>query len=114
VFIYKRYVTFLRAIDPAKGKKGFLLLARLSKADIVPIALEGTELLLPVNQEDMSKENPQHATVRISIGQPFQLEEKDQKADNWAEECVDSAMRRIAKMLKTEYQGVYAIDTPDN
>lgn len=33
-----------------KGKKGFLLLARLSKADIVPIALEGTELLLPVNQ----------------------------------------------------------------
>ena len=90
-----------------KGKKGFLLFARLSKADIVPIALEGTELLLPVNQDDMGNETPQHATVRVSIGQPFQLESENHNRDNWDEECVDTAMRNIAQMLKPEYQGVY-------
>lgn len=93
-----------------KGKKGFLLLARLSKADIVPIALEGTEFLLPVNQNDMGKETLQHATVRVNIGQPFQLEKKNHNCDNWDEECVYTAMRKIAQMLKSEYQGVYKID----
>lgn len=92
-----------------KGKKGFLLLARLSKADIVPIALEGTEFLLPVNQNDMGKETPRHATVRVNIGQPFQLE-KNRDCDNWDEECVCFAMRKIAQMLKASYQGVYKID----
>lgn len=93
-----------------KGKKGFLLLARLSKADIVPIAIEGTELLLPVNQNDMGKETPQHATVKINIGQPFQLEKKNHTFENWDEECVSTAMRKIAQMLKPEYQGVYRKD----
>lgn len=93
-----------------EGKKGFLLLARLSKADIVPIALEGTELLLPVNQDDMGKETPQHATVRVKIGQPFQLEKKNRNCDNCDEECVSTAMRKIAQMLEPEYQGVYRID----
>ncbi len=59
-----------------KGKKGFLLLARLSKAEIVPIALEGTELLMPINKNDMGRETLRHATVRVKIGQPFQVEEK--------------------------------------
>ena len=93
-----------------KGKKGFLLLAKLSKADIVPIALEGTELMLPVNQKDMGKETPKHAMVRVKIGQHFQLDQKNHKCDNWDEECVDAAMRKIAEMLKPEYQGVYKID----
>ncbi|MFZ5352385.1 MAG: lysophospholipid acyltransferase family protein [Bacillota bacterium] len=90
-----------------KGRKGFLLLARLSKADIVPIALEGTELLLPINQNDMGKEALQHAAVRVNIGQPFQLEKKNNSCDNWDEECLNTAMRKIAQMLKPEYQGVY-------
>ncbi|KLU61226.1 1-acyl-sn-glycerol-3-phosphate acyltransferase [Peptococcaceae bacterium CEB3] len=93
-----------------KGKKGVLLLARLSKADIVPIALEGTEHLLPINQNDMGKETPQHATVRVNIGKPFQLEKKDHNCGNWDEECVYTVMRKIAQMLKSEYQGVYKID----
>ncbi|NJD04855.1 MAG: 1-acyl-sn-glycerol-3-phosphate acyltransferase, partial [Ruminiclostridium sp.] len=93
-----------------KGKKGLLLFAKLSKADIVPIALEGTELLLLVNQNDMGMETPQHATVRVYIGQPFHLEGKNHNCDNWDEECVYTAMRKIAQMLKSEYQGVYKID----
>ena len=93
-----------------KGKKGFLLLARLSKADIVPIALEGTEFLLPVNQNDMGKETLQHAIVRVNIGQPFQIEEKNHNFNNWDEECIYTAMRKIAEILKSEYQGVYKID----
>ncbi len=93
-----------------KGKKGFLLLARLSKADIVPIALEGTEIMLPVNQNDMGMETPKHATVRVRIGQPFHLESKNHGCDNWDEECVDIAMRKIAQMLSPKYQGVYKIE----
>lgn len=94
-----------------RGKKGFLLLARLSKADIVPIALEGTELLLPVNQRDMGRETLHHATVRVNIGKPFRLEERNKNCDNWDEECVDTAMMKISQMLKPEYQGVYKIDS---
>lgn len=93
-----------------KGKKGFLLLARRSNADIIPIALEGTELMMPVNQNDMGKETPHHATVRVNIGQPFQLENKNHNYDNWDEVCLNVAMKKIAQMLKSEYQGVYKID----
>jgi len=93
-----------------EGKKGFLLLARLSKASIVPIALEGTELLLPVNETDIGKEALQHATVRVKIGQPFQLEVKKHNCDNWDAECVYTAMRKIAQMLSAKYQGVYKTD----
>jgi len=94
-----------------KGKRGFLLLARLSKADIVPIALEGTERLLPINQKDsMDRETLHHAAVRVKIGQPFRIEEKNRNIDNWDEECLYTAMRKIAEMLKPEYQGVYKID----
>jgi 1-acyl-sn-glycerol-3-phosphate acyltransferase len=93
-----------------KGKRGFLLLARLSQADIVPIALEGTERLLPVNEDDMSQETPQQATVRVHIGQPFRLEKRNRDCDDWDERCVFTAMRKIAEMLSPEYQGVYRID----
>jgi 1-acyl-sn-glycerol-3-phosphate acyltransferase len=92
-----------------KGKKGFLLLSRLSKADIVPIAIEGTELMLPINQNDMGMETPQHATVRVKIGQPFQLEQKNHNCNNWDEECVNTAMRKIAQMLRPKYQGDYKL-----
>lgn len=94
-----------------KAKKGFLLLARRSKADIVPIAIEGTERMLPINQNDMGKETMHHSTVKVKIGQPFRIESKDQSCGgNWDEKCADTAMRRIAQMLKPEYQGVYKTD----
>lgn len=90
-----------------KGKKGFLLLAKRSKADIVPIAIEGTNLMLPINQKDMGMETPHHAEVRVNIGQPFRLENNEQNRENWDDICLDTAMRKIARMLKPEYQGVY-------
>lgn len=93
-----------------KGKKGFLLLARLSKADIVPIALKGTENLMPINKNDMGRETPHHATVRVKIGQPFKIEERNPKGAKSDEECLYNAMRKIAEMLEPEYQGVYRVD----
>lgn len=99
-----------RSASMIKGKKGFLVLARLSKSDIVPIALEGTEFLLPVNQDNMGKETPQHATVKVNVGQPFRLMKKNHNCDNWNEECIYIAMRKIAEMLKSKYQGVYKIN----
>lgn len=98
-----------RTSSMIKGKKGFLLLARLSKAEIVPIALEGTEKMLPINPNDMGMETPSHAKVWVKIGRPFQLEPKHHDTDDGDEECVDMAMRKIAEMLNPEYQGVYKI-----
>ncbi|NLW02702.1 MAG: 1-acyl-sn-glycerol-3-phosphate acyltransferase [Clostridiaceae bacterium] len=91
-----------------KAKKGFLLLARLSGADIVPIALEGTERLMPINQNDMGREVPHHATVRVKVGQPFRIEKKNPGGIS-DEEYLHNAMRKIAEMLSPEYQGVYRI-----
>jgi 1-acyl-sn-glycerol-3-phosphate acyltransferase len=93
-----------------RGKKGFVLLARLSKADIVPIALEGTEQMLPINPNDMGLETPKHANVRVKVGQPFQLEPKNPDSEDPDQECVDAAMRKISQLLSPQYQGVYRIN----
>ncbi|HOQ76784.1 MAG TPA: lysophospholipid acyltransferase family protein [Thermoclostridium sp.] len=94
-----------------KAKRGFLLLARLSGADIVPIALEGTERLMPINQDDMGRETPHHAAVKVKIGQPFRIEEKNPGGVS-DEECLYNAMRKIAEMLDPKYQGVYGDGSP--
>ena len=87
-----------------KGRRGFLLLAKLSGVDFVPIALQGTEKLLPLDPENMSNEVLQHAKVKVSIGQKFQLDTSNNVSDD---DNVTTAMMKIAQMLGPEYQGEY-------
>ncbi|MGE5633022.1 MAG: lysophospholipid acyltransferase family protein [Caulobacteraceae bacterium] len=92
-----------------EAKKGFVLMVKMAGVPVVPIALEGTEKLLPVDDNDMGSEKPHKADVKISIGKPFILPSKDELGDSedWAAKCTEFSMYRIAEMLEPKYQGVY-------
>jgi 1-acyl-sn-glycerol-3-phosphate acyltransferase len=90
-------------------KKGFILLVKLANVPVVPIALEGTEAVMPINDADMGGERLYHAKVKVKIGEPFTLPPKEEcpQDTDWEELCADFSMRKIAAMLEPKYQGVY-------
>lgn len=90
-------------------KKGFVLLVKLAAVPVVPIALEGTEIVLPINDTDMGGEKLHKSKVKVKIGQPFELPSKDEcpAGADWEEICADYSMRKIAAMLEPKYRGVY-------
>lgn len=92
-----------------EAKKGFVLLAKMANVPIVPIALEGTEMLLPISNKDMGGEKLQKAHVKVKIGEPFTLPSKDESGCNedWGRKCADYAMYQISKMLEPKYRGLY-------
>lgn len=92
-----------------EGKKGFLLMAKLSKAKIVPIALTGTEEFLPINDDDMGEENFQTAHVTVKFGEAMYLPEKhkDEDKNEYNERAMVEAMKSIAALLPEKYRGVY-------
>ena len=92
------------------GKKGVVMMQKLSKALIVPIGLSGTEKLLPINDKDMGKEKFHHAAVRVKIGEPIQMLEKepDETKEEYEERKLQHFMISIARLLPEKYRGVYA------
>jgi len=92
-----------------EGKKGFLLMAKLSKAKIVPIALTGTEEFLPINDDDMGEENFQTAHVTVRFGDAVYLPEKLKEEDKnqYNERAMVEVMKYIAALLPEKYRGVY-------
>lgn len=93
-----------------EGKKGVLLIARLTKATIIPIAMTGTEILLPINKNgDMGGENFQHADITIKVGDPVIIPDKKEDEDKHAydERALEYMMRSIANMLPEKYRGIY-------
>lgn len=93
-----------------EGKKGILLIARASKAPIVPISITGTEKLLPINKEgDMAKEKWNKADVYINIGEPITLplRKKEESKHDYDERCLTFIMKSVANGLPEEYRGVY-------
>lgn len=94
-----------------EAKKGFILMVKMAKVPVVPIALEGTEKLLPINTADMAGEKLHHSDIKITVGKPFTLPEKSDIPDgtDWEDYCTSYAMYKIAEMLRPEYQGVYKI-----
>lgn len=97
-----------RSSSMIKAKKGFVLLAKMSKAQLVPIALEGTEKLLPINGANMGKEKFNHSKVKVTLGEAFDLPEKTE--DNkgiWTEYSTEYSMKKIAELLDSKYRGVY-------
>ena len=83
-----------------EGKKGVVLIQKMSKVPIVPIALTGTDHLMPINDEDMSHEAFTQATIHLRVGTPYLPTEAE--ADD-----IHSIMYRIADLLPYEYRGVY-------
>ncbi|MFL0249704.1 lysophospholipid acyltransferase family protein [Clostridium neuense] len=94
-----------------EATKGLALIAKLSKAIIVPIGIHGSEKLLPINKEgNMYKEDFQHADVEVKIGKAFYLDKKyqDENRKDYEKRVVDEAMYRIAELLPEKYRGVYS------
>jgi len=92
-----------------KAKKGILLIAKLTKAAIVPLGLCGTEKLLPICSEDMSKEKFQYADVYVKVGKPIELpkKEKEENKVDYEERAINYLMKSIAELLPEEYRGEY-------
>lgn len=93
-----------------EAKKGVILIARMSKANIIPISLSGTEKLLPVNKEgDMAQEKWNNAVVNVNIGEPVIIpkKNKEESKHDYDEKCLNYLMKSIAKGLPEEYRGVY-------
>lgn len=93
-----------------EGKKGVLLVARMSKASIVPISLWGTEKLLPINKEgDMGSEKWHESEVNVNIGNPieFPKKEKEESKHEYDDRCLRYLMESIANGLPEKYRGVY-------
>ncbi|WIF95966.1 lysophospholipid acyltransferase family protein [Caminicella sporogenes] len=93
-----------------KAKKGFILLAKMANVEIVPVALEGTEKLLPINDANMGKEKFNYGKVKITFGKPFCIPEKTKEnKDYWTDFATEYSMKKIAELLSSKYQGVYRI-----
>ena len=93
-----------------EGKKGILLLARLTKAVIIPIGMTGTEKLLPIDDShDMGKETWHHSKVTIKIGDSVSISkrEKDEEKHAYEDRCLTEIMKSIACLLPENYRGVY-------
>jgi 1-acyl-sn-glycerol-3-phosphate acyltransferase len=98
-----------RSASMIEGKKGFLLMAKLSKAKIIPIGLAGSEEFLPINDDDMGEENFQTAQVTVRFGEPIYLPEKLKEEDKneYNERAMLEVMKSIAALLPEKYRGVY-------
>lgn len=93
-----------------EGKKGVLLIARLTKAKIIPIAMSGTDKLLPISETgDMGSEKWNRADVEIKFGDPVVLtkRKKDEEKHVYDDRCLNTIMSSIAELLPESYRGVY-------
>ena len=93
-----------------EGKKGILLFAKLSKAEIIPIGMSGTDKLLPISKDgNMGGEKWHKADVTVNIGDKieFPKKEKDEDKHEYDDRCMDILMRSIAALLPEHYRGVY-------
>jgi len=93
-----------------EGKKGLLLMAKLSKATILPMGIWGTEKLLPINESNMASEKFHHADVNIKIGDPITLRSKnvDEDKTEYYDTVMNEIMSSIAALLPEQYRGVYS------
>ncbi|HEV7677387.1 MAG TPA: lysophospholipid acyltransferase family protein [Candidatus Dormibacteraeota bacterium] len=81
---------------------GFL--ARKSGAPIVPVAVWGSEDVLPKGASW-----PKHEHVFIQFGEPFLLPERNADGSPMShQQSADHMLSRVAEMLPEKYRGVYA------
>ena len=91
-----------RAGQLIQGRSGVLLIAKQAGVPLVPVAIWGSEKLLPIKGGKMDHEWFQQSDVTISFGQPFTLE------DLIEEDQITGLMKRIAELLPEDYRGIYA------
>lgn len=92
-----------------QGHKGVMLIAKKCGVPILPIGITGTDKLMPINDTDMGKEAFYAADVKVKIGKPFLLPEKEvqDSKDSYNEKCMKAVMGGIAALLPPERRGFY-------
>ncbi|ATD55811.1 lysophospholipid acyltransferase family protein [Clostridium chauvoei] len=99
-----------RSQQMIEGKKGVLLIARLTKAEIVPIGMWGTEKLLPISEEgNMASEKFNDADVHVRFGEPITLPKKleGESKHEFEARSMNHVMKSIANLLPENYRGIY-------
>ena len=98
-----------RVSSMINAKKGILLIAKLTKATIIPLGIFGTEELLPISKIGMSSERFNHAKVNIKVGDPIELpaREKDEEKTDYDLRALNYIMHSTAVLLPENYRGVY-------
>lgn len=94
-----------------EAKKGIILIAKLTKAPIVPIGMWGSEKLLPIDKDgNMANEKWSYADVNIKIGEPIIIPIKEKNEDKYEYEnrLLNYIMKGIANQLPKEYRGFYS------
>jgi 1-acyl-sn-glycerol-3-phosphate acyltransferase len=95
-----------------QAKKGVGLIAKKAGVPVVPVALTGTERLMPVRERDMGSESVHRADLTVRFGRPFRIEELEAQVDPDAADprqaLADAMMLRVAELLPHEYRGHYA------
>ena len=100
-----------RSAGLLQAKKGVGLIAKRAGVPIVPVALTGTQKLMPINDSDMGGERLFHADVTVTFGPAFRMQDLEPElagATDARQALVDAMMRRVAALLPPEYRGVYA------
>ncbi|WP_461204617.1 lysophospholipid acyltransferase family protein [Clostridium sp. DL1XJH146] len=94
-----------------EGKKGITLIAKMTKASIIPLGITGTEKLLPINKEgSMEKETFHYSDVKINVGNKYflpKINEGESKKE-YEDRCLEIIMNSIADLIPEEYRGVYS------
>lgn len=91
-----------------RPKKGVALIAHRAKVPIVPVALWGTERLMPINDRNMGGETLRHAKVHVRYGRPLLPGELDAEiagAEDERQAFADALMRRVSALLPPKYRG---------
>lgn len=98
-----------------EAKKGVALIAKRAGVPVVPVALAGTEKLMPINDRDMGGERLYRADITVRFGRPFRVEDLEAEAtgaEDARQALTDAMMRRVAALLPPGYRGVYADGPP--
>ena len=93
-----------------EGKRGILLIARLAKVRIVPLAMTGSEKILPIAKDgNMTGEKIHKGTIKIKAGKTFSIPVKaeEQTKEEYDQRSMEFIMRQISVMLPDEYKGFY-------
>jgi 1-acyl-sn-glycerol-3-phosphate acyltransferase len=93
------------AVQPSKG--GIALLARRANVPILPVAVTGTQYLLP---QALPRWRPwRRPAVTVTVGAPFTLPPSTGRADYTA--LANLIMGHVAELLPPSYRGVFAQET---
>lgn len=99
-----------RTGEMIEGKKGINLIARLTKATVIPFGIHGTEIMMPISKSgNMGQETFNHAKVMVKFGKPIVLPKKDKEEDRriYDDKVLETYMKGIANLLPESYRGVY-------